>query len=349
MSTYINNETGHHFNIRQLPAPDFLKEYLNYILAIENLTVRTVDSYYVLNRGFLAWAHLRYLGEELSKESISECDISTMHFNEMAVLTTQDLHEYLSFAKDVLENADTSRSYRLTAIKSLFSYFVKVNPRLDKDPAVDIPAPKRSKILPKYLNEDECVKLLLATAGDEKNKCFDNVRDYCMITFMLNCGMRLSELIGIDVSAISFSDNSLRLFGKGRKERIVYLNQACKNAVTDYLEYRLSVKKLGNTPALFISERTGKRLTQRRVQQLLDNRLAQAGLADRNFSPHKLRHTAATLMYQKGEDVLVLKEILGHESIGTTQIYTHLGNSQVREAMEHSPLSDFNPKDYEEN
>jgi len=268
-----------------------------------------------------------------------------MAFNETAVLTTQDLHEYLSFTKDVLDNGDATRSYRLTALKSYYKYYVKINPRIEKDPAEDIPAPKRSKVLPKYLNEEEAIKLLLTCCKDEKNKCFESVRDYCMITLMLNCGMRLSELIGIDVSALSLteSEHSLRLFGKGRKERIVYLNEACLNSVTDYLEWRLKVKKLGSNPALFVSERTGSRLTQRRVQQILDNRLLEAGLEDRHFSPHKLRHTAATLMYQNGGDVLVIKEILGHENIGTTQIYTHLGNSQVREAMEHSPLAKFDP------
>jgi len=347
MSTYINNDTGHHFNIHKLPAPEFLKEYLNYILAIENLTVRTVDNYYILLRGFLSWAHLRFIGEELTGESIESCNIEEMKFKEIEVLNTQDIHSYLSFAKDVLDNSDASRSYRLTAVKSLYKYYVKTNPRLEKDPAEDIPSPKRAKVLPKYLTEDECVKLLIACGQDNDKHLFVRARDYCMITFMINCGMRLSELIGINVSDISFADNSLRLFGKGRKERVVYLNEACREAVRSYMEERSKVKNIDLTPALFVSDRTGKRITQRRVQQILDEKLETAGLGDRNFSPHKLRHTAATLMYQNGEDVLVLKEILGHENISTTQIYTHLGNTQVRDAMEHSPLAKFKKEDYE--
>lgn len=341
MSTYINNETGHHFRIDKLPAPDFLKEYLNFILAIENLTVRTVDNYYILLKGFLAWAHLRFIGAELSKEEIDKCDISEMQFNEIAVLTNIDLHEYLSFAKDELENSDTSRNYRLTAIKGFYKYYTKTNPRLETNQAEDIPFPKRSKVLPRYLTEEESIKLLTVAAGQPDDNSFSTKRDFCMITLMLNCGMRLSELVGINLGDISYADNSLRLFGKGRKERIIYLNEACRSAINDYLPRRAQIKNASDQSALFISERTGNRLTQRRVQQVLEVKLDQAGLKDKNISPHKLRHTAATLMYQNGEDVLVLKEILGHENISTTQIYTHLGNSQVRDAMEHSPLAKF--------
>lgn len=345
MSTYINNETGHHFRVDKLPAPDFLKEYLNYILAIENLTVRTVDNYYILLNGFLCWAHLRYIGSELTKKTLDETDISQMQFNEFSVLTTQDIHEYLSFAKEELENGDASRSYRLTAIKGLYAYYTKTNPRLEKDPAEDIPFPKRAKVLPRYLTEDECVKLLNAASKGPEEKNFATKRDFCIITFLINCGMRLSELVGINLDDISFADNSLRLFGKGRKERIVYLNEACRTAVSEYVNARALIKNAFNQPALFISERSGSRLTQRRVQQIVDDKLKLAGLEDKNISPHKLRHTAATLMYQNGEDVLVLKEILGHENISTTQIYTHLGNTQVRDAMEHSPLAKFKAKE----
>ena len=341
MSTYINNETGHHFRIDKLPAPDFLKEYLNYINTIEELTVRTVDNYYILLKGFLGWAHLRFIGEDLSKKSIEASDISEMQFREIEVLTTQDLHEYLSFAKDELENSETSRSYRLTAIKGLYKYYSKTNKRLEEDPSADIPFPKREKTLPTFLSEEESVKLLIAAAGNPEKQTFSAARDFCIITFLINCGMRLSELVGINLGDISYSNNSLRLYGKGRKERIVYLNEACLDALEKYLPRRALINNASTQPALFIAERGGGRLTQRRIQQIVDDKLEIAGLEDKNISPHKLRHTAATLMYQNGEDLLVLKEILGHSNISTTQIYTHVGNTQVRDAMEHSPLAKF--------
>ena len=341
MSTYINNETGHHFRIDKLPAPDFLKEYLNYINSIEGLTVRTVDNYYILLKGFLGWVHLRFIGEELSKRSIEATDISEMQFREIEVLTTQDLHEYLSFAKDELENSETSRSYRLTAIKGLYKYYSKTNKRLEENPSADIPFPKREKSLPRYLTEEESVKLLVAAAGNPEEQTFSIARDFCIITFLINCGMRLSELVGISLGDISYADNSLRLYGKGRKERIVYLNEACRAALENYLPKRALINNASTQPALFISERGGSRLTQRRIQQIVEDKLTLAGLEDKNISPHKLRHTAATLMYQNGEDLLVLKEILGHSNISTTQIYTHVGNTQVRDAMEHSPLAKF--------
>ena len=341
MSTYINNETGHHFRIDKLPAPDFLKEYLNYINSIEGLTVRTVDNYYILLKGFLGWAHLRFIGEDLSKKSIEASEISEMQFREIEVLTTQDLHEYLSFAKDELENSETSRSYRLTAIKGLYKYYSKTNKRLEEDPSADIPFPKREKTLPTFLSEEESVKLLIAAAGNPEEQTFSTARDFCIITFLINCGMRLSELVGINLGDISYSNNSLRLYGKGRKERIVYLNEACLDALEKYLPRRALINNASTQPALFIAERGGGRLTQRRIQQIVDDKLEIAGLEDKNISPHKLRHTAATLMYQNGEDLLVLKEILGHSNISTTQIYTHVGNTQVRDAMEHSPLAKF--------
>ena len=153
--------------------------------------------------------------------------------------------------------------------------------------------------------------------------------------------MRLAELVGINLGDISYSNNSLRLYGKGRKERIVYLNEACLDALEKYLPRRALINNASTQPALFIAERGGGRLTQRRIQQIVDDKLEIAGLEDKNISPHKLRHTAATLMYQNGEDLLVLKEILGHSNISTTQIYTHVGNTQVRDAMEHSPLAKF--------
>ena len=151
--------------------------------------------------------------------------------------------------------------------------------------------------------------------------------------------MRLSELVGINIRDIDFSEKRLKVLGKGNKERMVYLNSACIEALSTYLEDRSSNKKAESEPALFISNQN-KRISKRRVQQIVENSLREAGLDGKGITTHKLRHTAATLMYQYGDaDVLTLKELLGHASVSTTEIYTHLSDDNVRSAVESNPLA----------
>ena len=190
-------------------------------------------------------------------------------------------------------------------------------------------APK--KTLPKYLTESESIDLLNNVQSDFYE------RDFCIITLFLNCGMRLAELIGINLG--DFRDETIRITGKGGKERLVYLNDACRQALGHYIKARGALSNLVDKDALFVSKRTGKRLTARRVEQIVARCLQSAGLSGRGFSPHKLRHTAATLMYQGGVDMLALKEILGHENVSTTQIYTHINQQQLRDAVQASPLA----------
>ena len=189
------------------------------------------------------------------------------------------------------------------------------------------------KALPKFLSLNESLRLL-ETAGST-----DSRRDYCIITLFLNCGMRLSELVGINIKDIDFYENRLKVLGKGNKERMVYLNTACVEALNSYLEIRSSNPKAKDEPALFISNQN-KRISKRRVQQIVETSLEAAGLGGKGITTHKLRHTAATLMYQYGDaDVLTLKELLGHANISTTEIYTHLNNENVRQAVESNPLA----------
>ena len=213
----------------------------------------------------------------------------------------------------------------------MYAYFIEEEGSLEENPALSIKSPKKEKNLPKYLTEDESIRLLNAIDGRNKE------RDYCMITFLLNCGMRLSELIGINVSDIK-DDRSLVIKGKGNKERLIYLNNACMSAFYSYIPVR-EMTKGKDGPALFLSSQ-GERITSRAARNIVEKHIDAAGLSGRGISPHKLRHTAATLMYQEGGvDVLVLKDILGHENLSTTQVYTHIGSGQVKDAMLNSPLS----------
>ena len=193
--------------------------------------------------------------------------------------------------------------------------------------------------MPKYLSLEESKKLLNVTQ-DEENR--NNTRDYAIITLFLNCGMRLSELVNINIKDINFSECKLNVIGKGNKERTIYLNKACMKALQDYLEIRPKEKiKYDSTDALFLSERR-ERISNRTVQVIVKKELLKAGLDINKYSVHKLRHTAATLMYQYGNvDIRALQELLGHESISTTEIYTHVDNSQVRNAVESNPLADL--------
>ena len=214
---------------------------------------------------------------------------------------------------------------------------------MEKNPAIDMEAPKKRQSLPKFLSMDESVALLEAVENDVESKFKE--RDYCIITLFLNCGMRLSELVGINLNDLDRELRSLRVIGKGNKERIVYLNDACRDALTTYILIRKSDKyRSVNTNALFISKQY-KRISNKTVQWLVYKYLTLAGLDYKHYSTHKLRHTAATLMYQTGKvDVRVLKEILGHEQLNTTQIYTHVSNKGMQDAINNNPLANIKSK-----
>ena len=214
---------------------------------------------------------------------------------------------------------------------------------IDNNPAQNLETPKLDKRLPKYLSLDDSKKLLTVTVNDESDE--NKERDYAIITLFLNCGLRLSELIGINLQDINFDDYKLTVIGKGNKERTIYLNKACINAIKDYIKVRptegVKNDSKASNKALFLSKRR-ERISNRTVQYIVEKELRKPGLDTSKYSTHKLRHTAATLMYQYGEvDIRALQEILGHKSISTTEIYTHVSNEQARDAIERNPLANL--------
>ena len=214
---------------------------------------------------------------------------------------------------------------------------------IDNNPAQNLETPKLDKRLPKYLSLDDSKKLLTVTVNDESDE--NKERDYAIITLFLNCGLRLSELIGINLQDINFDDYKLTVIGKGNKERTIYLNKACINAIKDYIKVRptegVKNDSKASNKALFLSKRR-ERISNRTVQYIVEKELRKAGLDTSKYSTHKLRHTAATLMYQYGEvDIRALQEMLGHKSISTTEIYTHVSNEQARDAIERNPLANL--------
>jgi len=310
--------------------PEFLNEYLVHMKIVKLLADRTIEEYYTDIRLFLRYI---YENNHNTGKQISEIDIRDMNVSEIKNISVSDIYNFIFYTSDERHNKDRARYRKISSLRSFFKYMEKTAHIIEKDPTkdLDVPVPKAS--LPKFLSLNESLRLL------ETADTADSKRDYCIITLFLNCGMRLSELVGIDIKDIDFYENRLKVLGKRSKERMVYLNQACVDALQKYLVIRKNNPKAADEPALFISNQN-RRISKRRVQQIVEETLQKANLDGKGITTHKLRHTAATLMYQYGDaDVLTLKELLGHANIATTEIYTHLNSESVRNAVENNPLS----------
>lgn len=326
--------------------PKVLIDYLNYNSNL-NKSKNSINEYrYDLVR-FLKFLKLKETGNrKLTIDDIDTIkDIDAKYLNKVDV---NDLYAFMTYLKDDCHNTATSRARKSASLKSFFKYLYSKAKVIDSDPAKDLENPKIGKRLPKYLSITESKELLDNAKNGTKYKKTNKelsdskkilaARDYAMTTLFLNCGMRLSELVSIDLNHIKFDEALLTVIGKGNKERTVYLNKACINAINEYLEVRPQIESSKDKNALFLSERK-KRISNRMVQTTIKDYLKSCGLG--SYSTHKLRHTAATLMYQNGVDVRALQEILGHENIGTTEIYTHVDNYQIRQAIENNPLADY--------
>lgn len=321
--------------------PEFLNNYLVHLKVVKMLSERTISEYYFDIRLFLKYIHKSNTGQDTVTEDV---DIKDMSADELKGISVTDIYNFIFYVADERQNDKRTRYRKKSSLKSFFRYLMKTERITESDPTADIDMPSPKTALPKFLSLDESMKLL------ETSNSKDSLRDYCMITLLLNCGMRLSELININIKDIDFLENRMKIMGKGNKERMVYLNNACISALKNYLEIRNDNPKAVDEPALFISNQN-KRISKRRVQQIVENTVKAAELDGKGITTHKLRHTAATLMYQYGAaDILTLKELLGHSSTSTTEIYTHLDSEQVRSAVEENPLAnvDFSRKDKSE-
>ncbi len=322
--------------MREYP-PIFL-EFANYKVAVQNRSRQTVDEYLSdLDQFF------RYLicarrhsfrnipMEEFESQSLHQVDLPLC-----GSVTANEIIYFVGWEASERDNRAAARARKLSALRSFFKYLSTTKHYLPENPARDVEGPQVKQALPKFLSLEESVLLLDTVKGDKTSKTVK--RDFCIITLFLNCGMRLSELVGISLYDIDPTLRSMRVIGKGNKERMIYLNDACKEAITDWLTVRATLP-LKEKNALFVSSR-GTRISKQMVQTVVYKYLDMAGLGNRKLSTHKLRHTAATLMYQEGGvDVRVLKDILGHAQLNTTQIYTHVSNEQMEAAMAKNPLA----------
>lgn len=323
-----------------LSSPEVVRQFLIYNEAIKNKSSASIDEYFRDLQTFF-----RYIktikGKVLDDTSFDKIKIDDVDIELIKTITINDLYAYLVFCKDERKNNSTTRARKVSTLRQFFKYLSVQTKQLDNNPAELLDAPRLKKSLPKHLTLDDSLKLLnsVKDRGDP-----NSLRDYCIITLFLNCGMRLSELCNLNVTDIS-ADGSLRILGKGNKERIIYLNEACRSSLLDYLKVRPNEGvPAEHKNALFIS-RNKRRISNKTVQHIVYSELEKIGLGGQGLSVHKLRHTAATLMYQHGGvDIRVLQDVLGHENLGTTQIYTHVADSQVKNAIDSNPLSNLNKK-----
>ena len=317
--------------------PGFLNSFLDYTATILNKSQNTVKEYnYDLNT-FLKY--ILYHFKMTNEKDLKQISIRNMSLETVSKITLDDIHSFLFYLTNTYNSKAATRARKVSSIRVFFNYLCNKAGLIEKNPAQNLETPKLDKRIPKYLTLDDSKKLLEAVNDmDDRNK----ERDYAIITLFLNCGMRLSELVGINIKDINFNDQKLNVIGKGNKERTIYLNSACMNAVNKYLAVRPHDNvKYDSKDALFLSERR-ERISNRTVQYIVKQELKRAGLDTNKYSVQKLRHTAATLMYKYGNvDIRALQELLGHESISTTEIYTHVDNSQIRNAVESNPLANI--------
>lgn len=321
--------------VQEKDNPPYLNDFLDYMITIQNKSPNTIKEYNYDLATFLRFLKIHF-------NLTSETELKNIRFNDVSIeilkqVTLEDLHSFLGYLTKNFNSKATTRSRKVSSLRIFFNYLCQQKGLLQINPTQNLETPKIGKRLPKYLSLDDSKKLL-SVAANEDNR--NSERNYAITTLFLNCGMRLSELVGININDIRFEDWQMTVIGKGNKERTIYLNKACIHSIQNYLNVRPK-KGLSSDgeKALFLSERK-QRISKRAVQQIIYSELRQAGLDTTKYSVHKLRHTAATLMYQYGNvDIRALQELLGHESISTTEIYTHVSNQQVRNAVESNPLA----------
>ncbi len=326
--------------IKREDNPDFLNSFLDYSTTILNKSPNSVKEYNYDLATFLRFIKLHFkMTDEKEFKNIIINDIS---INTIKKIKLEDIHAFLAYLTNENHSKAATRARKVSSIRIFFNYLSQKANLIEINPAQNLETPKLDKRLPKYLSLDDSKKLLDVASNEDNRNC---ERDFAIITLFLNCGMRLSELVGININDIDFDECKMNVIGKGNKERTIYLNKACMRAISEYLNVRpkegIKRDNKHSEKALFLSERR-ERISNRTVQHIVNKELQQAGLDTRKYSVHKLRHTAATLMYQYGNvDIRALQELLGHESISTTEIYTHVNNEQIRNAVESNPLANI--------
>ena len=320
-------------------APPILRDFLVYHETIQGHSRRTVDEYFLDLRNFFRFLKLDK-GRVARNTPLDQISIDDVDLELVSSVTLSDVYSYMNYlSRDRIVHPNSpdahsglsapARARKVAAIRSFYKYLTNKAKLISENPMQDLDSPHLRKSLPRYLDLEESVSLLDHVDGANQ------ARDYCILTLFLNCGLRISELVGLNVTDVR--GNQLRVLGKGNKERMIFLNEACQSALEDWLTER-SMLTLVDQNALFVTLQNRRRISRAAVHKLVKKHLAAAGLDSTQYSAHKLRHTAATLMLQNGVDVRTLQEVLGHDHLNTTQIYTHVDNDDLRTAARANPL-----------
>ena len=320
--------------------PTFLRDYANHMLTIKGNSEKTICEYLLDLRTFFRFMKMKKMDMDFNQKDFEAISIKDMTENDVKAVSRKFVIEFLVFSGLDRENTTTTRMRKLSSLRSFFHYACSREHIIDIDPTQDVDAPKKAKTLPKYLTVEEAVHLLKTIKKDTQSKTL--ISDYAIICIFLNTGMRLSELVGLNLESFDSELTYVKVLGKGNKERIIYLNKAAQSAIIDYLRIRLDPKHVRTSDRAFFLSGREQRISNKTVQWIVNKYVKMAGFSGKGISVHKLRHTAATLMYQTGKvDIRVLKDILGHEQLNTTQIYTHVVDRNMEEAVERNPLSDI--------
>ncbi len=322
----------------RLISSNLVDDFLDYMKSTKGSSDNTVKEYYYDLRVFVRFIKKR---KNLVDESIDFNDIAIEDISHEVLesVTKQDIYAYNAFLERERKISNRSKFRKISSVRSFYNYLYAKIEVIKKNPIIDIDMPKIEKTLPVYLTLDQSLNLL-KTIEKSKIKALYKKRDYAIVTLFLNCGMRLSELSAINISHLK-DDNTLKVIGKGNKERTIYLNEASVYAINEYLKLRPQIKD----DALFLSMRE-QRMSNRSIQHMIEKHMKNSGLDTNKYSVHKLRHTAATLLYQYGNaDIRSLQEILGHESVNTTEIYTHVNKKSLKKLVESNPLSKVREED----
>lgn len=318
--------------------PPVIKDYARYVHVIKGNSEKTVCEYLLDIRTFFRYITARNLGAVPPKDEFEKISIAELTLEDIKLIGQDDILEYLVFARSERSNGSTTRMRKISALRSFFNYLCNKKHLLESNPTVDVDSPKPAKTLPKYMTYEESLLLLETIRNDLESPT--NVRDFAIVVLFLNTGMRLSELVGLNLQSFSKDLATVRVLGKGNKERMIYLNDFAKSAVSEYLQVRLDPKYIRTSDKAFFLSTREQRISNKTVQWMVQKYLRLSGLGYRGLSVHKLRHTAATLMYQSGKvDIRVLKDVLGHEQLNTTQIYTHVVDRNKEQAVENNPLA----------
>ena len=316
--------------IRFNDVPVILRDYLNHMI-IMGKSGSTVKEYYYDLRTFLKYIYA--VVNDLDIFNLEDISLEKFDENDLKKVTVSDLREFIAYIHQFKSTNSNYKARKVASIRSFYNYLNLDLHFIENNPATELHTPKLNKRQPRYLSLDESIQFLNSIDGPFRE------RDIAMFVLFLNCGLRLSELVGINLNDINFAKRTLRVIGKGNKERIVFLNELCINCINAYLQVRPTDVDYNDRNALFISQKN-RRISNRMVELLAKKYFRAAGIDETIYSPHKLRHTAATIMYKEGNvDIRTLQTILGHESISTTQIYTHVGDQSLIDAAENNPFN----------